>query len=86
MLAENDLDTVLILPAAVTEQDGCTMPDAEESMRFMMRMCRDQIRMSEVARLMHMNNVQVVDVDMCRSGHPNKGPARMITNSTVHLR
>ena len=29
----------------------------------------------------HVNNVQVVDFDMCRLGHPDKEPMRMLTNS-----
>ena len=37
--------------------------------------------MPEVSRLMHTNSVQVVDFDMCRFGHPDKGPMRMLTNS-----
>ena len=36
--------------------------------------------MFEVSRLVHMNNVQVVDFEMCRFGHPDKGPIRMLTN------
>ena len=41
--AEKETDAVVIPPATVSEQDGCTKPYAEELMRFMVRMCRDQI-------------------------------------------
>ena len=37
--------------------------------------------MPEVSRLMHMNSVQVVDIDMSRFGLAEKGPVRMLTNS-----
>ena len=37
--------------------------------------------MPEGSRLTHMNNVQVVDFDMCRLGHPDKEPMRILTNS-----
>ena len=37
-LAEKDSDAkVVILPAKFSAQDGCTVPDAEESMRFMIK-------------------------------------------------
>ena len=37
--------------------------------------------MPEVSMLMHVDNVLVVDFDICRFGHPDKGPTRMLTNS-----
>ena len=43
VLAKRDPDSVEILPATVIEQDGSAKLDAEESMRFMIRKCRDQI-------------------------------------------
>ena len=52
------------------------LPDTEESMRFMMlRMCRDP----ELAQQIPCD-VQVVDFDMCRSGHTDKGPVRKIAH------
>ena len=35
----------------------------------------------EVSRLMHMRKVQIVESDMCRFGHPHKGPMKILTNS-----
>ena len=37
--------------------------------------------MVEYQGLMHMSDAQVVDFDMCRFGHPDKGPMRTLTNS-----
>ena len=37
--------------------------------------------MPEVSRLMNVNNVQTLDFDTCRFGHPDKGPMKMLTNS-----
>ena len=37
--------------------------------------------MPEVSRWVHMNSVQVVDFDICRFLHPDKGPMRKLTNS-----
>ena len=33
--------------------------------------------------LVHMNSVQVVDFDMCRFGHADKGPMSMLMNSLL---
>ena len=35
--------------------------------------------MPGVSRLMYMNDVQVVDFAVCRFGHSNKGPMRMLS-------
>ena len=37
--------------------------------------------MPDVSRLIHMSNVQVVDFDVCRIGHPDKGRMGLLTNS-----
>ena len=39
------------------------------------------LSMPEVSRLVHMNSVQAVPFDMCRIGHPDKGPMIMLANS-----
>ena len=43
VLAEQHLDTMVTLSATVSEQEEDTRADVEESTRFAMRMCQDQI-------------------------------------------
>ena len=45
--AETDPDAVVILPAAISEQDASTTADAEEATMLAVRMCRDQISHSK---------------------------------------
>ena len=79
-LAEKDPDATVILPATVSEQDGCTKPGTGESMSFMMRMCRDQVsRKKYFAHVWPCLKIRTLwRLAGCRFGH---GSMRMITNS-----